>query len=467
MRNKSILTTFILLLGFAFAQNSIVDQFSQAMADIAENANPAVVTITTEKVVKAAATNPFGNSPFEEFFNYHFNTPEREFSQQALGSGVIVDARKGYILTNNHVVDGADEISVQLMDYREVKAKIVGTDPRSDLAVLKINAKNLSALDLGNSDNLRVGEWVMAIGSPFSTELSHTVTTGIVSAMGRSNIFPDTENYEDFIQTDAAINPGNSGGALLNMKGELIGINTAIATGGYDRSNRGVGFAVPSNMVKKVMEDILEYGYVVRSHIGVAIQPVDDAMARAMKLDRRQGALVAEVLENSPAEEAGIEVGDVIIRFEDETITDVAHLRNTVSSTKPGKKVKVEIIRNGKEKVITAVLEEKKDSDLAAINQKGESDQRLGLKVSDMNRELAQRYGIDRGIDGVIVTDVERGSPAARSGLRPGDVIVKVGNKLVSNVTEFRRLTDLEEDESVLLLVKNQNTSRFVALVLD
>ncbi len=463
MRNKITVISF-LLLGFAFAQNSIVDQFSQALADVAEQANPAVVTITTEMVMKAKTTNPFKNSPFEDFFNYHFNMPDQDYRSTALGSGVVVDAKNGYILTNNHVVENADQISVQLLDNRVEEAEVVGTDPRTDLALLKIKAKDLTALKLGNSDDLRVGEWVMAIGSPFSPELSHTVTTGIVSALGRSNIFPNTDNYEDFIQTDAAINPGNSGGALLNMKGELIGINTAIATGGYERSNRGVGFAIPSNMARKVMDDILEHGYVVRSYIGVQIQPVSDAVAKAMKLDKRQGALVADVIKDSPAEEAGIEVGDVIVEFEGEMIENVSHLKNVVSATEPGKKVKVELIRNGKVKTLMAVLKElKEDEDVFASND-SRSDEQLGLEVANLNRDLVQRYGVSRGVDGVIVTSVERGSPGEKAGLRPGDVIVKVGNEPVSDVGDFRRLTDPKENDAVLLLVKNRNTSRFVAM---
>ena len=260
MRYRLIfLITIITSLGFA--QNSIVDQFSQALADVAEHANPAVVTITAEKIYRME--NPYQGTPFEDFFKYHGNQPGREQRRPALGSGVIVDSQNGYILTNNHVVEDADEIEIQLIDKRVVTATVVGTDPKSDLAVLQIEADNLTALKLGDSDKLRVGEWVMAVGSPFSANLSHTVTAGIVSALGRSNIIPGSNDYEDFIQTDAAINPGNSGGALLNMRGELVGINTAIATGGYERANRGVGFAIPSNMAGKVMNDLIENGYVI------------------------------------------------------------------------------------------------------------------------------------------------------------------------------------------------------------
>ena len=246
---------------------------------------------------------------------------EREYKTNALGSGVIVDARNGYIITNNHVVEDMDNIKVKLFDKREYKAEIMGTDPKSDLAILKIEADNLRQLKLGDSDKLRVGEWVMAVGSPFSENLSHTVTTGIVSAMGRSNIIRG-QSYEDFIQTDAAINPGNSGGALLNMKGELIGINTAIATGGYEKSNRGVGFAIPSNMTERIMSDLIDKGYVTRSWLGVYIQPLDADAAKALEMNSRDGALVTQVVGDSPAELGGVQEGDVIIRFDNKNITD-------------------------------------------------------------------------------------------------------------------------------------------------
>ena len=276
----------IIQAGFLFAQNSVVQQFSRAFADVAESAKPAVVTIITDKIMKVP------NNDLFFFFNPYMDpNSDREYKTNALGSGVIVDAANGYVLTNNHVVEDMDKIRVKLFNKREYDAKIIGSDPKSDLAILKIEAENLRQLKLGDSDKLRVGEWVMAVGSPFSENLSHTVTTGIVSALGRSNIIRG-QSYEDFIQTDAAINPGNSGGALLNMQGELIGINTAIATGGYERGNRGVGFAIPSNMTKRIMEDLINKGYVVRSWLGVYIQPLDNDAAKALEMETRDGALV-------------------------------------------------------------------------------------------------------------------------------------------------------------------------------
>ena len=279
----SYICVCFLLLTSLFSQNAILRQFSDQFADIAEKVNPAVVTILTEKKVDLSQSNR--SSPQDDLFKFYFNQPrQREYKSSALGSGVILDAKKGYIITNNHVVEDVDEITVRLLNKSEYEATIIGKDPKSDLAVIKIKAKNLSDINLGDSDKLRVGEWVIAVGSPFSANLSHTVTAGIVSAKGRGNILQG-DMYEDFIQTDAAINPGNSGGALLNSSGDLIGINTAIYSNGYfDRGNQGVGFAIPSNMVKKVMSDLISYGKVVRSYIGVQIQPINDTSARALGL---------------------------------------------------------------------------------------------------------------------------------------------------------------------------------------
>ena len=284
---------------------------------------------------------------FEDFgfFFYPPNQPrQREFKTNALGSGVIIDSKNGYILTNNHVVEDVDGIRIKLIDKREFDASIVGTDPKSDVAVLQIDAENLTDIKMGNSSEIRVGEWVMAVGSPFSENLSHTVTTGIVSALGRSNIM-GAQSYEDFIQTDAAINPGNSGGALLNMNGDLIGINTAIATGGSGRSNRGVGFAIPSNMASRIMGDLIDKGYVTRSWLGVYIQELDSETAEALNIDVRNGALITDVVDGSPAEDGGIQEGDVIITFNGEPIANPANLKNVVSLTAPNSTSKVKVLR--------------------------------------------------------------------------------------------------------------------------
>ena len=442
-----------------FSQNSVVQQFSKAFADVAENAKPAVVTIITDKIMKVP------NNDLYFFFNPYMDpNSEREYKTNALGSGVIVDASNGYILTNNHVVEDMDNIKVKLIDKREYSAKIMGADPKSDLAILKIEAENLRQLKLGDSEDLRVGEWVMAVGSPFSENLSHTVTTGIVSAMGRSNIIRG-QNYEDFIQTDAAINPGNSGGALLNMKGELIGINTAIATGGYERGNRGVGFAIPSNMSKRIMADLIDKGYVTRSWLGVYIQPIDDDAAKALEMESRDGALVTQVVDDSPAEKAGVEEGDVIVKFDNKNITDSSNLRNIVSLMPPGSKSKVVVFRNGSKKILNVVLQELKDDKKVALRpSKGTSI--LGLEVKEINNSLKKKYNIEDNDGNLVITDVEQGSEAEEKGLKEGDIIKRVGTQQVKSLKEFKKKEKVARSRGSLLLLikKDDGSSLFVTL---
>ena len=442
-----------------FSQNSVVQQFSDAFADVAETAKPAVVTIITDKIMKVP------NNDLYFFFNPYMDpNSDKEYKTNALGSGVIVDARKGYILTNNHVVEDMDNIKVKLFDKREYKAKIMGTDPKSDLAILKIEADNLRELKLGNSDKLRVGEWVMAVGSPFSENLSHTVTTGIVSAMGRSNIIRG-QSYEDFIQTDAAINPGNSGGALLNMKGELIGINTAIATGGYEKGNRGVGFAIPSNMSKRIMSDLIDKGYVTRSWLGVYIQPLDADAAKALEMESRDGALITQVVQDSPAELAGIEEGDVIVKFDNKKISDPSNLRNIVSLMPPGSKSDIVIFRNGDKKILKVTLQELKDGKQVAVKTSSNTSI-LGLELKEINSALIQKYNLKEDDGKIIVVAVEPGSEAADKGLVEGDVIKRVGTQQVRSLKEFKKKEKASRARGSLLLLvkKNDGSSLFITL---
>ncbi len=449
----------IAIIANLFSQNSVVQQFSDAFADVAETAKPAVVTIITDKIMKVP------NNDLYFFFNPYMDpNSDKEYKTNALGSGVIVDARKGYILTNNHVVEDMDNIKVKLFDKREYKAKIMGTDPKSDLAILKIEADNLRELKLGNSDKLRVGEWVMAVGSPFSENLSHTVTTGIVSAMGRSNIIRG-QSYEDFIQTDAAINPGNSGGALLNMKGELIGINTAIATGGYEKGNRGVGFAIPSNMSKRIMSDLIDKGYVTRSWLGVYIQPLDADAAKALEMESRDGALITQVVQDSPAELAGIEEGDVIVKFDNKKISDPSNLRNIVSLMPPGSKSDIVIFRNGNKKILKVILQELKDGKQVAVKTSSNTSI-LGLELKEINSALIQKYNLKEGDGKIIVVAVEPGSEAADKGLVEGDVIKRVGTQQVRSLKEFKKKEKASRARGSLLLLvkKNDGSSLFITL---
>ncbi len=456
---RTIALTFFITSNL-YTQNSVVQQFSDSFADVAEQAKPAVVTIITDKVMKVP------NNDLYFFFNPYMDpNGEREYKTNALGSGVIVDARNGYIITNNHVVEDMDNIKVKLFDKREYKAEIMGTDPKSDLAILKIDADNLRQLKLGDSDNLRVGEWVMAVGSPFSENLSHTVTTGIVSAMGRSNIIRG-QSYEDFIQTDAAINPGNSGGALLNMKGELIGINTAIATGGYEKSNRGVGFAIPSNMTERIMSDLIDKGYVTRSWLGVYIQPLDADAAKALEMNSRDGALVTQVVGNSPAELGGVQEGDVIIRFDNKNITDPSNLRNIVSLMPPGSKSDVVVFRNGSKKNLSVELQELKDGKQVAVKGNSSNISVLGLELKEVNRDLMEKYNIDEDDGKIVVVSVDVNSEAADKGLVEGDVIKRVGTQQVNSLKEFKKKEKASRKRGSLLLLvkKNDGSSRFVTL---
>ena len=438
----------LLIVGSLMAQNSVVRQFSNAFADVAEKAKPAVVTIITDKVISMRQFDDFG-------FFFQPNIPrQREFKTNALGSGVIVDAKNGYILTNNHVVDEMDGIRVKLFDKREFEATIIGTDPGTDLAVLQIDAEKLDDIGLGNSDDIRVGEWVMAVGSPFSENLSHTVTTGIVSAIGRSNIL-NSGSYEDFIQTDAAINPGNSGGALLNMDGELIGINTAIATGGYEKGNRGVGFAIPSNMANRIMSDLIDKGYVTRSWLGVIIQDLDSETADALDINTRNGALIADVVKDSPAEDAGIQEGDVIIEFNGKPIANTANLKNVVSLSAPESANRVKVIRNGTPKTVKVILQELPDNPQQfATRQKNESNN-FGLRLNKLTKSLKQKYDIQENQDALVVTRIDPNGEAYEKGIREGDIIKRVGTEKVSSLKEFDRLVERSRGKgTVLLLVK-------------
>jgi len=437
--------------------------FNEAFVKIAKNVNPSIVTITTEKVIKTRVNPVFPGFGDDDFFRKFFDLPEGWSERKAttLGSGVIVD-KKGYILTNNHVVEKGEKIKVKLIDKKEYKAEIIGTDPRTDLAVIKIKAKDLKPAILGDSDALKVGEWVLAIGSPFSENLAHTVTAGIVSAKGRSNIIPGA-SYESFIQTDAAINPGNSGGALVNIRGELVGINTAIATNGAVSGNLGIGFAIPINLAKSVMSDLIEKGKVIRAWLGVKIQPVDDRTARAMKIDTRDGALIAEVVEDSPAEESGIKVGDVIIKFDGKKVEDPSHLQNLVSNSEIGKVKDLVVIRGKKERKLKVKLGELPESIETASRSTGKSFSKLGIQVEELTPYLAQEYGYDSDDEGVIVTRIDRESEAARV-LRPGDIIQRIGDKKTIDMSDYKNALEDVSGEFILVLIKRKSGTFFVTL---
>ena len=422
----------------------LLTRINDAVSEVASVIKPSVVNISTTKRVRLrepfSHIDPFFREFFGEDFFRQFDMP-RERKETSLGSGVIIDSG-GYILTNNHVIKGADEIKVTLSDSRQFNAKVVGTDPKTDLALIKIDASNLPSARWGDSDQLKVGELVIAVGSPYG--LSQTVTSGVVSAKGRANV--GITDYEDFIQTDAAINPGNSGGALVNIKGELIGIPTAIVTttGGY----QGIGFAIPSNMAKAVVESLLKKGKVIRGWLGVWIQPVTEEIARQFNLKEAKGVLVSDVFEGSPAEKAGIQRGDIIIAYNGSRVDEPTSFRNMVATTPPGKSVEVKVIRDGKEIVLKVEVSEQPEEPVLA----GTFENALrGVHVQDITPELRMSLRIPKRVSGVIVTDVEEASPAFSS-IQKDDIIMEIDRTKVSNVSEYEKITSRIGKESEILL---------------
>ncbi|MGA9852823.1 MAG: DegQ family serine endoprotease [Gammaproteobacteria bacterium] len=419
------------------------------LAPIVKRVSPAVVNVSTSGHV-TMQQNPFFNDPFfQQFFGMPNQPMQRNF--QALGSGVIVDAAKGYILTNNHVIENADKITVTLYDNRTFKAKVIGRDPDTDLAVLQIKADDLTQIPLGNSAALQVGDFVIAIGNPFG--LNHTVTAGIVSAKGRTQV--QDGKYSDFIQTDAAINPGNSGGALVNLEGQLVGINTMIVTSGGGGGNIGIGFAIPINMARGVMDQLIRYGKVERGILGVSLQNLSPELAEALKIPQQQGAIVNQVVPGSQAEKAGIKPNDVIVSVNGSPVTSAADLSNAVGAMRVGTPLTLGVIRNGNQITINAKIGKAESEQLAS----SEHPQLRGITVSNLNQS-SPLYG---QVKGVLVTGVDPNSAAFMSGLRPGDVITAVNREMVSNVTEFRKALD-QAGSAVALRVQRDNQIFYLVL---
>jgi serine protease Do len=443
-------------------------QMGKAFASIAEKASPAVVGVQAEKKV-ASGRGPrdyyFGDprSPFDEdLFKYFFGprTPRRyeqpESRQVARGSGFII-SRDGYILTNNHVVGDAVKVTVSLDDGEKHTAEIVGVDPETDVAVIKIDKDNLPYVQLADSDALEVGEWVIAIGNPFG--LSHTVTAGIVSAKGRSGM--RIANYEDFIQTDAAINFGNSGGPLLNLDGRAVGINTAIIGPG---GNVGIGLAIPSNMAKDIYRQLKESGTVVRGFLGVGIEDVTPENAEFFDLEEARGVLITQVTEDSGAEKAGMKRGDVVLKFEGQPVDSANDFRNRVAMYKPGTKVELVFLRDGKQKTLKVTLGERPAGLARGGPVQIETRDRLGITVQTLTDELAQRLGYE-GLSGVLVTEVEPGSEAGDKGIQRGSLIREVDRKEIDNVREFNdAIEKAQERGKALLLVRYEDFDRYVVV---
>jgi len=432
-------------------------------APVVKKVVPAVVNISSTKVSKVS-TQFFGQMPDDPFFrqffgddfNQRFRAPRQapEQRERGLGSGIIMTP-DGYILTNNHVVDGASDVGVTLADKREFKAKVVGTDPKSDLAVLKIDAAGLPCITVGDSSKVQVGDYALAVGDPFG--VGQTVTMGIVSATGRTNL--GIEAYEDFIQTDAPINPGNSGGALVNDRGELIGVNTAIIAHG-SAGNQGIGFAIPANMARTVMEQIVKNGKVTRAYLGILPQDVTPDMARAFGGKDTRGALVGDVTAGSPAQKGGVERGDIILEVNGKPVTGANDLRMRISMMEPGSNVNLKVMRNGSEREIALGLGELPTTEAAVSH--GSSDPRSsaleGVAVEDLDAETAHDLGLPAQTQGVVVANVSPTSAAADAGLQRGDVIQEVNRKPVRNTSDFERAVHSSNQKPVLLVNRHGST---------
>ncbi|MEA3329044.1 MAG: Do family serine endopeptidase [Candidatus Omnitrophota bacterium] len=459
LKSKSLFLTAVLtsiLIGSVFTNHALADNFGKenAFTLIARDVYPAVVSITTTHIEKLGGSgyrrsSPFGEDDFfDQFFKDFFTQiPEREYKQVGIGSGVIIDSN-GYILTNYHVVEEVDngEVTVKLPDGREFKGKIKGSDPRSDLAIVKIDGKNLPLAQLGDSDNVKIGQWAVAIGNPFAfiiDDPNPTMTVGVISALHRSlpAVRGTTRYYGDLIQTDAAINRGNSGGPLVNVKGEVIGINVAIfsSTGGY----QGVGFAIPINTAKDVINSLVKGEKVLYGWLGVNVQDIDQDLAEYFELGDKKGVLVAKVLKDSPAEQAGIRDKDIIRTFNGRDIKDTQQLIKIVSRTLPNKKVLVKVMRDKKELILKVKVGERPDILEESRKEKEAESQELwrGLKVSNITPEISRMFAIPEAAAGIVIIDIEYGSAGDESGLRKRDIITQIGRRAITSLTDYRQVT--------------------------
>ncbi len=472
-QNQLVYVTIFLITGlalFSLAQMPAVatakaavqnDLWPGSFSELAQSVSPAVVNIRTEttttrgsNVYRHFFSHPFGkNDPFNEFFEKFFNAPhDREYTQRSLGSGFIVDCQ-GFIVTNNHVVEKADEIKVKLKNGDEFAAEIIGMDAKTDLALLKIETEtNLPSLQLGDSDSIRVGEWVVAIGSPFGLE--QTVTAGIVSAKGR---VIGAGPYDDFIQTDASINPGNSGGPLLNLQGEVVGINTAIVASG-----QGIGFAIPANLAQNIIEQLKESGRVTRGWLGVGIQPITQELAEYYDLEDNQGALVTQVFPGDPADKAGIEPQDIILQVDGKKIKDNRELSTMIANIPVGETIKIKVLRKGKIKTIPVQIAKRDDTELADQEGGQQADEMLGIRVAALTPEVARELNLNIA-QGVYVTQVEAGSRADRAGISRGDVIREINHREIRTTADFREIMkDIKEGERLHLYIRKTNGMHLV-----
>ena len=435
-------------------------QMSQAFVEVSRKVTPSIVMIVNEEKLENALGNGAMNRYFQDdFFRnfFDFSPRQREQVQKTLGSGVVISP-DGYIITNNHVVDNSSRLQVTLADGRKMPAKIIGKDAKTDLALIKVEASNLTPVHFGNYDDVQVGEWVLAVGSPFGEALHQTVTAGIISAKGRSNV--GIADYEDFLQTDAAINPGNSGGALVDLDGNLIGINTAIVSS--NGANAGVGFSIPVNMVERITSQLKENGHVIRGYLGVTIQDLTPEMKKSLNAENYNGAVVSSVESGSPAEKAGLKQYDIIISVNDHPVKSNAEVRDAIASLKPESQARLAVMRDGKEITVDAIVGEMK-GDVSASGRQGRQE-KLGLELQTLTPDIARQVGSDHS-RGVVVTSVQPGSLADEAGLQEGDVIFQANRTDIRSVRELENTID-NSASSILLAVDRQGATFFVSLQL-
>jgi serine protease Do len=468
------ITLFLVFIGcnFSFASDTpssvssieAAKALGNAFVEVAKREKQAVVSITIERTLEGVSAfrsfdeDFFKGTPFEDFFkDFQPRRHGKEYKpkQQGSGSGVIID-ESGYVLTNNHVVSGADKITVKLSDGREFKAKRIGTDPKTDLALIKIDSKNLPVATLGDSDKIEVGEWVIAIGNPFGLE--HTVTVGVVSAKSRSGL--GTGTYEDFIQTDASINPGNSGGPLVNINGEVIGINTMIVGLGT-----GIGFAIPINMAKNIIDDLIKHGKVTRPWVGIGIQDLTPELKKHFKISEEEGVIINQIYKNSPAEKADLKTGDVIQEVDGKKVNDAQSLVKEILKKHIGQKIRLGIAREGNFINIDVATKEM-PAKVSGIKEEDKEEEEakslLGLEVEGLTPEFARKYGIENE-PGVIIMSVESGSPAEEVGIKRGDIIKEINHKKINNIADYNKAVDKSSiREGVLLLIKREDQTFFV-----
>jgi serine protease Do len=445
---------------------TLLEETSRAFTQIADQAMPATVFIKClVNVPQQSCMNPFDlfGEDFRRQFGQAFpQQPQQQQQQQTGGSGFLITA-DGYIVTNHHVIKDATEITVILGDGREYPATVKGSDPRTDLAVVKIDEKNLPHLSFGDSDVLKIGEWVVAIGNPFGLEA--TLTVGVVSAKGRQDL--GIASYEDFIQTDAAINPGNSGGPLLNLHGEVIGVNTAILSrsGGY----MGIGLSIPSKMAQNVIDQIVDSGAVKRAYLGIILQPIDKDLCEALGVEKQDGILVADVMKDSPAGKAGLQQGDIILQYNDKAVKNATKFRNDIALMSPGTQLKLRILRDKKPMTLNVLLGSQSESELAA----GEAIQQLGIEIENLTPEISGKYGYGSQVTGAVITSVKPGSAAANAGLRPGFLITGLlidsgTQKIVRNVADFEEaLKQAKDKKKLTVIARYQNFQRYYTLKLN